>query len=289
MPAKMLHIYQNSPLGRERLMQSACFCSRVPGLNLVVYIPTSPQFSMNLLHSLLHIQLDQSYVAFPATAREHVDRILADFSCRYDYQEHPSHYSGMIPPLPSDWTVMACPRILSKRPPRLSRLANLGPKVRNLAKNAPFPLFIPSEQYKPWQGVTAFFGGSNRGAAVVRQTLSLCEASQLPLHIHTQLNEHSLKDCEDMLRAHGLWERLKVVDLDWRIFDRASFEENLFEVSPDNLVVIGAAAESALRSLVLGSKLELVQSTLPNPLLVVGPGCTSQMRPHEEMRVRNTA
>ena len=49
-----------------------------------------------------------------------------------------------------------------------------------------------------------------------------------------------------------------------------SLEENLYEVPSDSLVVVGAAGSSAVRDLLFGSTLELIQKTLPNPLVVVG-------------------
>ncbi len=39
MKTTMLHIFRNSPTGRENLMQSAYFCKQQFGLSLAVYIP----------------------------------------------------------------------------------------------------------------------------------------------------------------------------------------------------------------------------------------------------------
>ena len=57
------------------------------------------------------------------------------------------------------------------------------------------------------------------------------------------------------------------------IFDQGSFEENLYAVPHDSLVVVGAAGHRLMKELVFGSKLEIIQATLPNPLVVVGPNC----------------
>ena len=42
MKSGMLHIFRNSPMGRENLMQSAFFCERQPGLGLADASPTAP-------------------------------------------------------------------------------------------------------------------------------------------------------------------------------------------------------------------------------------------------------
>ena len=60
----------------------------------------------------------------------------------------------------------------------------------------------------------------------------------------------------------------------WHIFEQNSFEENLYQVPHDALVVLSAYGHSRLKEMVFGSKLEKIQSTLPNNLLIVGPNYT---------------
>ena len=57
----------------------------------------------------------------------------------------------------------------------------------------------------------------------------------------------------------------------WHIFEQDSFEENLYQVPHDALVVLGACDHSRLKEIVFGSKMEKIQSTLSNNLLIVGP------------------
>ena len=44
-------------------------------------------------------------------------------------------------------------------------------------------------------------------------------------------------------------------------------------VPHDALVVVGAYGHGVARELFFGSKMELIQTVLPNPMLIVGPGC----------------
>ncbi|MFQ5590949.1 MAG: hypothetical protein ACE5HE_07295 [Phycisphaerae bacterium] len=62
-------------------------------------------------------------------------------------------------------------------------------------------------------------------------------------------------------------------DVAWRLYDSGELTENLYDVPHNSLVVLGAAGHNIIKELVFGSKLEAIQSTLPNPLVVVGPKC----------------
>ncbi|MFH1419230.1 MAG: hypothetical protein ABII12_13210 [Planctomycetota bacterium] len=65
MKTTMLHIFRNSPLGRENLMQSAYFCNHLPGMSLAVYIPQTVQFTMDPGGELVVVELDDFYVRYP--------------------------------------------------------------------------------------------------------------------------------------------------------------------------------------------------------------------------------
>ena len=61
----------------------------------------------------------------------------------------------------------------------------------------------------------------------------------------------------------------------WHVFETGAFEENLYEVPHDALVVLGAYGHGVIRTIVFGSKMEKIQSTLSNNLLIVGPNYTA--------------
>jgi nucleotide-binding universal stress UspA family protein len=46
-------------------------------------------------------------------------------------------------------------------------------------------------------------------------------------------------------------------------------------VPHDALVILGAYGHGLIRNLVFGSKMENIQSTIPNNLLIVGPNYTA--------------
>lgn len=272
MKTNLLHIFRNSPMGRENLMQSAYFCRQQFGLSLAVYLPQSTQFGLEFGGIPVTVQLDGSYVAYLSTAKQHAEEALAEFHCDYHFYVPGERITGTMPMMPSDWAIVACPRVISEQSTRIG-LGHIGPKVRTLVKHAPFPVFIPSMSFKPWTNVVAFFGGSELGAVAVKEGLAIARLAQVPIAVHTQLDGVSREECEKALAAAGIIEAVSGSDVDWRLYDSGTLEENLYDVPHDSLVVVGAAGHRLITELVFGSKLEAIQTTLPNPLVVVGPRC----------------
>ena len=272
MKTTLLHIFRNSPMGRENLMQSAYFCKQKFGLSLAVYIPESTQFAMDFGGNPVVVHLDSSYTAYPTTARAHVEQVLAESKCTHSFYAPNERLSGSVPLFPSDWAVIACPRVISEQSGRIG-LGHIGPKVRSLVKQAPFPVFIPSMLFKPWTSVTAFFGGSKQGATAVKEGMAIARLARVPLTIHTQLGSITKKECEKGLDAAGLTGAVSGNGAAWRVFEGGTLEENLYAVPHDSLAVCGAAGHQLISELVFGSKLEIIQATLPNPMVIVGPNC----------------
>jgi nucleotide-binding universal stress UspA family protein len=57
----------------------------------------------------------------------------------------------------------------------------------------------------------------------------------------------------------------------WHFFDRGTLDDNLYAIPHDALIVLGAFGHGLVRDLVFGSKMEKIQSVMPNNLLIVGP------------------
>ena len=79
-----------------------------------------------------------------------------------------------------------------------------------------------------------------------------------------------------MLREAGLADPLADVLRDWHFFDDGRLEENLFTVRHDALAVVGAFGHGVISDMVFGSKMEIIQATLSNNLLIVGPKYTAR-------------
>ena len=266
----MFHIFRNTPLGRENLLQSAYFCEQVGDLTLTVYIPDHTQCAMYSNGAVVTISLDASYTRHGETAVQHVEEILCDRRFDHNYFVPTSFTANDFPDIPSDWAVMACPRTIASHVSRIG-LDHIGPKVRSIVKHSPFPVFIPSASFIPWKRICAFCGSTELGMNVIWQSHRLSAQTGAPLIMCTQGDDTSRADYEEKARLDSLSPDSTQVQVDWVTFDPGSLEENLYAVPGDSLVVVGAAGETLMRGLVFGSDLETIQKTLPNPLLVVGP------------------
>ena len=117
-----------------------------------------------------------------------------------------------------------------------------------------------------------FFGGSANASAALRCARQLSDRSGAPLRIFTQA-ENTMEFYEEALRSSFSSESAEPNYTEWLYFEDGDMRENLYDVPSDALVVIGAYGHGVARDLFFGSKMEMIQTVLPNPLLIVGPDC----------------
>ena len=77
------------------------------------------------------------------------------------------------------------------------------------------------------------------------------------------------EDFERVVKERQIEEAME----NWTVFDSGPFQENLYEVPHDALVVLGAYGHGLIKQLAFGSKMELIQSVLSNSIVIVGPHC----------------
>jgi len=63
----------------------------------------------------------------------------------------------------------------------------------------------------------------------------------------------------------------------WHFFESNRFEENLYAVPHDSLAIAGAYGHNLIKDIVFGSKLEVIQSTISNNILIVGPNYSASI------------
>ena len=269
----LLHVYRNTPYGRETLMQSVYFCKTMKNIQMTVYVPKYVQFLMYFDSEVVTVDLDTSYTNFTDTARERVSTILDREGVEFLFYEAKDFTANTLPNLPVSATYMTCPRSIVDAPNNIG-LGHIGSRVRRIVKNARFPVLITPSTYKEWKSIVAFYGGSHLGRNAVRTAFHLADRTGLPLTIFTQLERQYQNTYEKNLVAGGLLDRIKKDKIEWSIYTEGELEENLFHVPYDALMVVGAAGHGNMKELLFGSKLEKIQRNLPNPLMVVGPHCT---------------
>jgi nucleotide-binding universal stress UspA family protein len=267
MPFELLHIFRNTPFGRETLMQSAFFCQQM-GMPIDLYVPRESQFLLYFEHGVVTVDLDRSYLRSPDSAHDHAREIVEAFGVRQRFFE-PTRSTAGHPDLRSDYAFMSCPRSISDLSTKIG-LGHIGSRVRAIVKQAPFPVLIPATSFKQWNRIVCFFGGSANAMIALRCAREISRRASARLTIFTQIEEER-GSYEKQLDRAGIAEDLGEGRAEWLCFEDGDLRENLYAVPSDGLVVAGAQGRGVVKDLVFGSKLELIQSELPNPMLIVGP------------------
>jgi len=262
MDKPLLHVFRNTPMGRETLLHSVYLCRQLK-LSLDLYLPKEKRFLFYFDSVVVQVDLDASYLSHPESARQRAEELIKGVGQRR-FIKAKSYTATELPDLPTGFSLMTCPRSMSDQSSRIG-LGHIGPKVRRILLHAPFPVIIPSAVYKPWTSITVLYGGSPTAAEAVKLALRFQQRCQLPLRIVSVGEREAL---EQTLREQGLLEQVQ--GSDWQVHPGDSLVEHLYGIPHDALVMLGAYAHGPIRSL-FGSTMELVQSQLPQSLVVVGP------------------
>ena len=269
MEAQLFHIFRNNPFGRETLLQSIYFCKKV-GASPVVYIPKFTKFLMYFDNDVVQIDLDSSYVSSPDTAVAHATELLEQGGLSARFFD-PKHFTATtLPDIHTDFDYMACPRSISDLSTKIG-LGYIGPKVRRIVNSARFPVLITSPVYKEWDRIAVFFGGSANAVNALKLGFRICRETGLPLDVFTYVGKISLESYRQVIKDENLEKEMDYFVNKWHVFEKGNFEENLYEVPHTALVVLGAYGHGLIKNFVFGSKMEKIQSSISNNLLIVGP------------------
>ena len=272
MTQKLLHIFRNTPLGRETLLQSIYFCQKME-VSPTIYIPESTKFLMYFENDVVQVDLDPSYLTDPDTAIGHAADLLKAAGLKEDRFIPKNYTASTLPDIPTNFEFMCCPRSISDLSSKIG-LGYIGPRVRRIIQASRFPVLISSPVYKPWRRVAVFFGGSSNAVNALRLGIRVAKTAGVPLDIFTQTGKKAPEAYREIVEAAGLNESLKGVMQEWTFFEKGRFEDNLYDVPHDALVVLGAYGHGIIRDIMFGSMMEKIQSTISNNLLIAGPKYT---------------
>lgn len=267
MKGRLLHIFRNTPLGRETLLQSIYFCKTI-GLTLSVYIPGHSRFFLQLGNRDMPIDLDRSYFAASETASDHARTVAEKEGIRPDWIAPTQSEEGKFPTLRNDFAFMCCPRIMSGVSSQIG-LGHIGSRVRRIVGFAPFPVLIASAAHKPWRSIVVFFGGSDNAVNALKLGIALKRVTGLPLTVFTQSENGHDASSPESLEAKGCAAEITPNIDTWNRYDSGNFVENLYDVPHDALALLGSGGRGLVKN--FSSKMEKIQSTLPNNMLLVGP------------------
>ena len=270
MAYQLFHIYRNTPIGRETIMQSLYFCKKA-GVSPVVYIPEFTKFLMYFENDIVQVDLDESYLTSPGTAEKHAIDLLKREGFEPKFLKAKNYTASTLPDIPTNFDFMCCPRSISDLSSKIG-LGYIGPRVRRIVKSAHFPILLTSPVFKKWHSIALFFGGSANAVKALKLALRMCRESGMPLDIFTHPERgYKKKYYEKIIKDNDLAKELEAHLNVWKIFDNENFEENLYEVKHDALVILGAFGHGVVKDILFGSKMEIIHSTIYNNLLIVGP------------------
>ena len=272
---QLLHIFRNSSLGRETLLQSIYFSKQVK-VSPVVYIPKSTKFLMYFENDVVQIDLDDSYLMSPDTALEHATELLEQAGIEPRFFD-PKHYTAStLPDIHTNFDYMSCPRSISDLSSKIG-LGYIGGRVRRIVKSAQFPVLITSPVYKEWESIAVFFGGSVNAFNALKLGFRICRISGMRLDVFTLLENKSQESYEKLIKDENLETEMSRYVNTWHFLRNKTLEENLYDVPHNALVLIGAYGHHLLKTFVFGSKMEKIQTTITNNLLIVGPNYTASI------------
>lgn len=272
MAARLFHVFRNNPFGRETLLQSIYFCKKV-GASLHIYIPKHTKFSMHFENDIVQVDLDDSYLTSPDTALKNATEVTEKMGIRARFLD-PKHYTtSMLPDVQPNFDFMTCPRSISDLSSKIG-LGYLGPRVKRIIKSARFPVLITSPAYKEWERLSVFFDGSAKAVNALKLGFRISRASGIRLDVFPLMEKGSRESYEKVVKDKNLQKEIRRCVNKWHIFEKGTFEEILYEVPHNALVVLGAFGHSLLKDIAFGSKMARIQSTLPNNLLIAGPNYT---------------
>lgn len=266
---KLLHIFRNTPFGRETFLQSLYFCKTI-NASPMVYLPESDKFLMYFSKDAVQIDLDQSYLTDMKTAKTHSDELFHGVGLTPLYYKPKNYTASSLPDVSTNFDYLCCPRSVSDKSSKIG-LGHLGPKVRRIIKHAAFPTLITSPVFKPWKSISVLFGGSENAVNALKLGLKISMASGFELNIHTLVENNNEEYYRRLIEKEGLAEPVNQVLNKWSFYDKADFDTLLYEIPHNALIVLGAYGHGVIKDFLFGSKMEKIQSTLMNNLLVTGP------------------
>jgi len=273
---KLLHIFRNTPFGRETFLQSLYFCKTINAYP-IVYIPKSDKFLMYFADDTVQVDLDHSYLTDPKTAKEHAQELFDQAEIEPMFYEPKNFTASSLPDVSTHFDYLCCPRSVSDRSSKIG-LGHIGPKVRRIIQHAAFPVLMTSPVFKPWKSISVFFGGSKNAVKALQLGMKISMASGLPLSIYTLMEKQQETYYRNLIEKENLTEIIEQESQAWHFYKTCDFNKMMYEVPHDSLLVLGAYGHGIIKDLLLGSKMEQIQSTLTNNLLIPGPNSAITLR-----------
>jgi nucleotide-binding universal stress UspA family protein len=93
------------------------------------------------------------------------------------------------------------------------------------------------------------------------------------MDIYTLREKKSKGYYENIIKESDLAAPVSQFLRNWHYYEKSEFDAMLYDVPHDALMVLGAYGHGVIKDLLFGSKMEKIQSTVTNNLLITGPRC----------------
>jgi hypothetical protein len=223
-------------------------------------------------HDAVQVDLDSSYLTAPASAKPHTLELAEASGIKPNFLRPKNFTASQLPDIPTSFNYMTCPRSISDMSSKIG-LGYIGPKVRRIVKSSTFPVLLTSSVFKPWKSILVFYGGSINANKALRWGLTLEQSSGFPVDMFTMSEGRDQEVFNDHLKEAGLFEDVKNRVRKWHFYNDGVFEDHFYNVPHDALLVVGAFGHGVIKDILFGSKMETIQSWMPNNILLVGPNC----------------
>ncbi|MCW7752718.1 hypothetical protein OOT00_01805 [Desulfobotulus sp. H1] len=257
MNPRLLHVYQNTPTGREALLQTSFFC-RMMGAAPVIYLPESPRFLMYFEKKVVQVDLEGFHENREGVRewRSRASDILAEAGLDAHFLEIRHRTTPDLPDVPVDFDYMTCPVSPFPRFPVYSELG-----MRRLTAVAPFTLLLPSPVAREWKSLVVFYEGSGQGEGVLAAALMMARNADLPLDLFTFGSADSVRDLPFAGAIRHIFSGNK----------NGKRESLWMNVPHDALAVMGASHRSWLRERFGFTLKKEFRRRMASALLLTGP------------------
>lgn len=262
MSSRFLHVYEDTSLGREALLQTAHFC-RIMDAAPVIYIPRTRRFLMYLENRVTQVDL----AGFPKDedarkcALSHASEIMADAGLDALFLD-PAHWTtASLPDISVDFEFMACP--LPRRG-GLAPYSDLG--MRRLPMEAPFSVFMPPVIFNPWKSIALFQYEGKKSEKSFMLGRRMAEKAEVPMDIFCFGRKEDQDEHFENFIGGGSRHLRKVIFLD----KDAKGSEAWMHVPHDALLLFEALTGTWLGNRLFPSFQKEARTWLPNPALFSG-------------------
>lgn len=270
MQLKVIHVYRNTPLGRETLIQAADFVKKING-ELNIFLPEYDRILYYFENDATEIRLDESYLYFREQARSRMEKALKLIGVEAHIVDVSTQTASNLPGLyATNYDVLSLPRVMVERQGQL-HLPAVGAGVRQVVKNSAAPALIAPGRFHDWTDVQVLFGGSKYSMIALKWGLAISKNMGIPVRLISAVADSDEKQrYENTLAEEGI--ATTAFD-DWIFIESNSPVAVLNEIQRTSLIVMGAYGHGRIHSKLFGSKTELIMKNTASLIMLIGENC----------------